>query len=205
MERTVIVTISNEYGTRALSIAKLAAVQLGYEFIDRQLPVVVAKRLRVTPEDVEAAEDSSRSIGEMLISGLEVATPEITPNLGETFDAECLREVQNAVREYAAHGNVVIAGRGASAILGRRADVLRVFMHAPRDWRVHSVMDLFGEDEKTAAAEVERIDKARRAYLRDWYSVDFGSPANYDLSIDTSTFGIEASAALIVEAVRARA
>lgn len=201
----MIVTISNEYGTRALSIAKLAAVQLGYDYVDRQLPVVVAKRLRVTPEEVEAAEEATRSLGERLLSGLEVATPEVTPNLGETFDAACLREVQTAVRDYAAQGNVVIAGRGAGVILGRRADVLRVFMHAPRDWRVHSVMELFGEDEKNASAEVDRIDRARRAHVRDWYGVDFGDPAIYDLSIDTATFGIEASAELIVAAVRARA
>ena len=42
------------------------------------------------------------------------------------------------VREYAAHGNVVIVGRGAGAILGRRPDVLRVFLYAPRDRRVSS-------------------------------------------------------------------
>lgn len=201
----MIVTISNEYGTSALSIARLAASQLGYEYVDRQLPVVVAKRLRVTPEDVEASEDSARSIGERLLSGLEVATPEVIPNLGETLDAACVREVQNAVRDYAAHGNVVIAGRGAGMILGRRPDVLRVFMHAPRDWRIHTVMDAFGQSEKVAAAEVDRIDRARRAYMRDWYKVDFGNPSIYDLSIDTATFGIDASARLIVDAVNARA
>lgn len=200
----MIVTISNEYGTRALSVAKLVAAELGYEYVDKQLPVVVAKRLRVTLEEVEAAEDSARTIGERLLSGLEVATPEVLPNLGETLDTAMLREVQNAVREYAAHGNVVLVGRGAGAILGRRDDVLRVFMHAPRELRIRTIAEAFEQEERAASAEVDRIDKARRAYLRDWYGVDFGSPALYDLSIDTSSFGVEGSAKLIVQAVRAR-
>jgi cytidylate kinase len=205
VEELVIVTISNEYGTRALSVAKLVAAELGYEYVDQQLPIVVAKRLRVTAEEVEAAEDSARTIGERLLSGLEVATPEVMPNLGETFDAACLREVQSAVREYAASGNVVLIGRGAGVILGRRPDVLRVFMYAPRDWRVHTIMEMFGKNEHVAATEVDRIDRARRAYLRDWYGVDFGNPQIYDLSIDTATFDVDGSAQIVLAAVRARA
>src|SRR5437763_1351411 len=83
------------------------------------LMVVVAKRLNVTPADVEANEDMDRSLGERLLSGLERATPELAESsTAEPFDAEMLRAVQDAVREYAAHGNVVIVGRGAHAILG---------------------------------------------------------------------------------------
>ena len=48
----MIVTISNEYGAGALAVAKRAAETLGYEFVDQQLPVVVAKRLRISPEEV---------------------------------------------------------------------------------------------------------------------------------------------------------
>jgi cytidylate kinase len=65
-------------------------------------------------------------------------------------------------------------------------------------------VEQFGVDEKSAGAEVDRMDRARRAYLRDWYNVDVGSPSIVDLAIDTSTFGEEGSARLIVTAVNAR-
>ena len=81
---------------------------------------------------------------------------------------------------------------------------VRLEDYRPPDWRIERVMEQLGVDEKTATAEVDRIDRARRAHLRDWYQVDVGSSAIVDLAIDTSTFGIEGSVKLIVAAVNAR-
>jgi cytidylate kinase len=201
----VIVTISNQYGAGAGSIAKLAAEILGYDLVERQLPVVVAKRLRITVEEAEEDEVTYRGPGEQFLSGLELSTPELAQLSTEpTFDQEMLRAVQDAVREYASHGNVVIVGRGASAILGRRPDVLRVFLYGPREWRVAYIAEHFRVDAKTAEKEIDRMDKGRAAYLRDWYGLAFGDPDNYDLLIDTSALGDEKSATTIVEAVRTR-
>lgn len=199
----MIVTISNQYGCGAVAIAERAARELGYQFVDRQLPVVVAKRMKISREEARAADETGRSLGARLLSSLEVSTPEISAaTFGETFDDEYVRAVQQAVRDYAARGNVVIAGRAAGVILGRRADVLRVFMYAPREWRIERIAGELGLDPKSAAAEVDRIDRAREAHLRDWYGVSFGKLEIYDLAIDTSTFGPERSASLIVNAVR---
>ncbi len=198
----MIVTISNLYGCGAVAVGQRVAQALHYELIDSQLPVVVAKRMQITPVQAQAVDETGRSLGARLLSSLELATPEVAVSgFGETFDEEYVREVQEAVREFAAHGDVVILGRGAGAILGRRPDVLRVFMYAPRDWRVERVASEYGLDYKAAAAEVDRIDKARRAHLRDWYNVEMGSPAVVDLAIDTATFGEERAAALVIAAV----
>jgi CMP/dCMP kinase len=201
----VIVTISNEYGSGALEIAKRVADVLGYEYVDEQLPVVVAKRLRVTPEAVEANEDAEPTLGERFLSVLERATPELAEaSAAEPLDAELVRAVQEAVREYAAHGNVVIVGRGASAVLGPRPDVLRVFIHAPRAWRVARVAETARTRREVAEAELDRVDRSRTAYMREWYGLRFGDPGNYDLTLDASRLGRAECVALIVAAVRAR-
>jgi cytidylate kinase len=201
----VIVTISNLYGCGAVAIAARVAAELGYELIDSQLPVVVAKRMQISPVQAQAADETGRSLGARLLSSLELATPEVAvTGFGQTFDEEYVREAQEAVREFAAHGNVVIVGRAAGAILGRRPDVVRIFMYAPRDWRIERIVAELGLEYKAAASEVDRIDRARRAHLRDWYNVEIGSPAIVDLGIDTATFGTEGSAKLVIDAVHAR-
>jgi cytidylate kinase len=186
----VIVTISNLYGCGAVAVATRVAAELQYELIDSQLPVVVAKRMQITAVQAQAVDETGRSLG---VSGF-----------GQTFDEEYVREVQEAVREFAAHGNVVIVGRAGGAILGRRPDVVRVFMYGPREWRIERLVSERSLDQKAAAAEIDRIDRARKAHLRDWYNVELGSPEVVDLAIDTSTFGTEGSVALIVAAVHAR-
>lgn len=202
----MIVALSNEYGSGALDVAARVAAALGYAYVDQQLPVVVAKRLQVAPEIVEANEDASPTLGERFLTGLERATPELgEASATEPFDEEVLRAVQAAVRDYAARGNVVIVGRGAGAILGPRADVLRVFMRAAREWRIAHVVETSKVSRDVAMAEVDRVDRARAAYLRDWYGLTFGDPQNYDLCIDVSRLDPAQSTALIVAAVRERA
>lgn len=202
----MVVTISNEYGSGALAIAERVAAELGYECVDRQLPVVVAKRFGISPEEVEANEDTARTLGERWLTSLERATPELAvSSTVPPFDEALLGAVQEAVREYAARGNVVILGRGAGAILGRDPGVLRVFVHAPREWRVERVVAAFGIERKAAEAEVDRIDHMRAAYVNDWYGARFGDPSNYDLCIDTSRFDERQSVDTIVSAVRIRA
>jgi CMP/dCMP kinase len=201
----VIVTVSNEYGSGALAIAARVAGELGYAFVDQQLPVVVAKRLRIAPQDVDASEDAQRSLGERILSSLERATPELAQaSADEPFDEALVRAVQEAVRDYAARGNAVIVGRGASAILGARPDVLRVFMHAPREWRIARVVEATGIRPDAAEAEVDRVDRARVAHLYEWYGVTFGDARAYDMCIDTSRLDAAQSAAAIVAAARAR-
>jgi cytidylate kinase len=201
----VIVTISNLFGCGARAIAQLAAAELGYEVIDRELPVVVAKRMQISDAQAEAADETGRSLGSRLLSSLELATPEITvTNFGQTFDDDYVREVQEAVREFAARGNVIIMGRAGGAILGRRPDLVRVFLYAPREWRIERLTIEAGIDRKAAEFEVDRIDRARSAHLRDWYRVEQGSPSIVDLGIDTSSFSATECAKLIAAAVRAR-
>jgi len=199
----MIVTISNEYGCGARASAEGAARTLEYRFVDKELPVVVAKRLLTSPEAVDAAEDTSRNLGERLIFGLEAGTPELASGTETTasFNKDVLNAVAQVVREFAAQGNVVLFGRGSNAILGRREDVLRIFMHAPKAWRIAHIASAGHVDEKTAASEVDRVDRARRAYMRENYDIEWGDPRYYDLSIDTAHFGPHRARALIAAAV----
>ena len=201
----MVITVSNLYGCGALAIAQRVAERLGLEYVDEQLPVVVAKRLRTTPEAVESAEDLGATVGERMLRGLELGTPEVSSSQrGPSFDEACLREVQEAVREYAAHGNVVLIGRGAGAILGRRPDVVRVLMHAPRDWRIQHLVDAYHVSEAAATAEVDRIDRARAKHMEATYGLKWIEARNYDLCLDVASLGTERCIEAIVSAVRTR-
>ena len=113
--------------------------------------------------------------------------------------------VADAVNAYARRGNCVIVGRGAWAILRDRQDVVRVFMHAPREWRIVHIVAETHVSTEAAAAEIERVDRARVAYIKEWYGRSFADARNYDLVLDTSRIPPAQCAAAIVAAVRGRA
>ena len=199
----MIVTVSNEYGCGALAIAAHAARELGYRYVDEQLPVVVAKRLRISRERVDATEDSTRSLGERMMESLERATPELAQaSAALPLDDDLVGAVADAVNAYARRGNCVIIGRGAWAILRGRQDVLRVFMRAPREWRVAHIVEETQLSREAAAAEIERVDRARVAYIKEWYGLTFGDARNYDIALDTSRISPARCSAAIVAAVR---
>jgi cytidylate kinase len=202
----MVITISNLYGTGAPHIARRAAEALSYRYIDRQLPVVVATRLRISPEQVEENEDTGRSLSERLLTGLERGTPELgEASLAPAFDRELVDAVAQAVREFADTGDCVIVGRGGAQVLKGRPDVMRVFIHAPRQWRVERLIAAFGSARTIVEAEIDRVDRMRAEYVNDWYGAKFGDPGNYDLCIDSSAFDQQDATELILTAVRLRA
>jgi cytidylate kinase len=204
--RVVIVTISREYGAAGLAVAYGTASALGYELLTDDLPATVAARLGTSLEEVAARVQSQPSLSERMISDLGAATPEIFSSgvhAGDDFDEEVRRDIETAIRERADADDVVILGRLASAFLSGRSNLLRVFLTAPREWRVERLIETFGFTREQAARELERTDIERRRLAKDRYKLVWGDPRSYDLVIDTSRFGIDGAVAVIFAAARA--
>jgi cytidylate kinase len=200
----MIVTISRSYGADGLAVSRRVAEQLGYRLIDEQLPVVAASRLGTSADVVQTAAERPRGFGERVLEQLGGGLPEAAqPPSEDRFPAELRNAIEQAIREEAADGDAVILGRMAAAVLGPRPDVLRVFLYAPLFWRIAHVAESLGVSEGEARAEIARIDEARRTYAREGYGVAWGDPRTYDLLLDSSRFGVDGTASVIVAAVRA--
>jgi cytidylate kinase len=200
----VIVTVSRAYGASALAVSRAVAEQLGYRLVDEQLPVLASWRLGTSPDVVQTVSERPRGFRQRVLEQLGGGVPEASqPPAADDFPADTRRAIEEAVREEAAAGDAVIVGRMGGTILGARPDVLRVFVKAPLDWRAAHVAESLAIDEAAARAEIARIDEARRAYAREGYRVTWGDPRNYDLVVDTSRFGVDGTAGVIVAAVRA--
>ncbi|MBV8749767.1 MAG: cytidylate kinase-like family protein, partial [Candidatus Eremiobacteraeota bacterium] len=172
--------------------------------VDEQLPVVAAWRLGTSAEYVETVAERPRKYGERVLEQLGGGVPEaVQPPARDDVSVETRGAIEGAVREEAAGGDAVIVGRMAGAVLGRRSDVLRVFVHAPLEWRIAHIAESLHVDEATARAEIARIDEASKTYAREGYRVSWNDPRIYDLVLDTARFGVDVSAAIVVAAARA--
>jgi cytidylate kinase len=123
------------------------------------------------------------------------------PVLPNDFDDSVRIEIERTIRERSTAGNIVILGRNAGAVLGRRPDLVRVYLCAEREWRARRLVDAFGQSRESALADMDRIDAARRKISKERYKLAMGDARGYDLTIDVSRFGIEGAIALVLDAV----
>lgn len=203
----MIVTVSREYGAGGLAVADAVAASLGYELVTDQFLAGVAAELGTSSEDVDARAESEPPLPERILAGLEEGTADavvqVAPGPASGFDESVRRGIELAMRERARGGDVVILGRLGSAVLAGMPGLVRAFIHADRAWRIERIAESFGFDRERAAAEVDRVDTARRRVAADRYGVVWGDRRHYDVIVASSRLGIDGAAAAVVAAVRA--
>ena len=101
-----------------------------------------------------------------------------------------------AINMIADMGACVIVGRAADYVLRNRKNVVRIFIHAPKDYRVKKVMEMYGDTEQEGKKSIARSDSARGTYYKSISGHVWGDPHQYELSVDSS-IGPEKTAELI--------
>ncbi len=203
---SITVTVSREYGAAALAVARALEARTGFHLVEDQIAAAVAARLQISEESVVEHLETPPPLGERILSGLLGGVPEIGTgphpsalDLGRNVRSE----IEATIRQVAEEGDAIIVGWIANMILGPRPDVLRVFLHAPLDWRIARIIESFHLDANAARREVERVDSERRTFAKTEYRLAYGDPHQYDLVLDTARFGIEGTADVIADAVDA--
>ncbi len=207
-----VVTISRQYGAGGSSVAATVASELGAEVVDKKLIEEVAKRLSLQPSDVAAEEERPRTILESLVRSFSTLEPGMgagwTPPYPDPFydpRKEIIHLTEQVIREVAQSGNVVIVGRGAGFVLGDRSNNFRVFLRAPDEVRLKTLMDRFGLAEDVTRRQMHETDSNRAAYIKQLYGRDWCDPDDYDLVVNTGSISYQTAAAMILAGARGRA
>lgn len=91
----------------------------------------------------------------------------------------------------------MIVGRCANHIL---LDRTSVFIYAPFETRVKTIMERLDREEKSARKLVKRMDKERKAYYEFFTDENWLDMEQYDLCIDSSRFTTEEIVKILKEA-----
>ena len=180
----VIITIAREHGSSGKQIGKCVANALGIPFYYKEMITLAAKESGLNRE---------------FISDIHKNSPDIMRDLYLSSNAvQYAIKAQDAIiREIAENGSCVIVGRAADYILKDYDNVVRIFIHAPQDYRIQRVMDVYGDTPKEARVNIERSDKARASYYEHISGTHWGDARNYELTVASSD-GVEKTAQFIV-------
>jgi cytidylate kinase len=206
-----IVTISRQFGAGGSSVAGLVASELGAEVVDKKLIEEVARRLSIRPSDVEAEDERPRTLLERLVRSFSVLEPGFgmgwtPPYPDPLYDSrkDIIHLTENVIREVAEGGNVVIVGRGAGFVLRDRPGVYRVFLRAPDDARVKTLMAREGFSDAEARRKMHETDSNRAAYIKQLYGHDWCDVDEYDMILNAGRISYETAAQMILCGVRDR-
>ncbi len=194
------ITISREYGSGGGEIAARLATLLGWELIDHEVVVRVARMLHVSEKEAEDHDECVESLATRILKSLRPAHPvmPVTVDIPLAIDSHAFYEARCQVIEGAvASGHVVIVGRGAQAHLAQRRDVLHVRIVAPLEARIAYVMSREGLDREAAQARILRKDQERVRYLETFYHQHPGDPHLYDLVLNTAILDLESAVDII--------
>ena len=183
-----IITVSRESGSGGRTIGKQVAKELGIPCYDNELIQKIASESGFDEHYVKDAGEydsggflsifSSRAFGDT--------------NADLIWKAQCKIILQLAEKE-----PCVIVGRCADYILRDKADCLRVFIHADKDFRMNRIIKVYGETDIPTEQRLKEKDKRRAAYHRFYTNMKWGQSKNYDISINSGTQGIDLCAEII--------
>ena len=169
----VIITIAREHGSEGKQIGKLVAEKLGIPFYYKEMTALAAQ---------EAGLDKA------FVSDINANSPAILHELylSTKVIQQAVIAQETIIRRIAENGSCVIVGRAADWVLREHPHVKRIFIHAPTDFRIRSIMERYGDTRESAAANIRHSDEARAAYYRSISGQEWGDPHAYELCVDAS-------------------
>src|SRR6266849_92743 len=204
-----VITITRQYASGGSEVARLVAAELRWDVIDNEFVDQVARRVGLPADTVAQRDERAPGLLERLARTLAAGSPELfiatagVPRV-DPDEAAIVRVTERVIAEAAAHGRIVLVGRGAQAVLAQRLDALHVYVVAPKPWRMKLAVEHLGVNPAEVDKVVDETDRQRDQYVRTYYGRQRQDVVNYDMVLTTEKLGIDGAAALVVAEVHRR-
>lgn len=201
----LVVTIARTMGAGGSLVGRRLAERLQIRYLDREILVEAARRLKRDPEALESLDERHLSFWErtrLAYAGGAPEAPYLPPPIA--VDDMDLFDTQKAImREAAERGSAVVVGRASFAVLAGLPGHLSVFLHAPLADRVRRVQKIYRLGSLEEAREVvEQCDQDRERFVKAASGLAWRDLGNYHLCLDTSRLGTAGAVEILVQACR---
>lgn len=169
----VIITIAREHGTAGKQIGQLVAEKLNIPCYYKEMTAIAAKESGLASEFISNINSDENAIMRELY-------------LSTSAIQQAIIAQDKVIKMIADAGSCVIVGRSADYVLRHRKNLVRIFIYAPKEYRIKKVMEMYGDTQDEGKKNIERSDMARATYYRNISGKKWGDPHQYELCIDSS-------------------
>ena len=193
IEKCPVITISREYGALGRTLAAKLSERLGIPYYDRDFVKKTAEESGYAVEDVEHEGEelsgSSRVLNKILNSAVSYSS---------SYDG--IYKAQKKVVLQLAQNPCIIVGRCADHILREEGkNVFCVYLYASVKDRLDHVAELAENGTMSIEKYIEKRDKLRKTYYKQYTVHEMGNANNYNICFDTGRINAETCADIIID------
>lgn len=197
--RHLVITIGCEYGAKGNAIGRKIAEDLNIKFYNRELVDEIIEEVGIPKEIMEKVEEGGTIAGK----GAEGDVRGSFSKYADLTD-RAIHVQKQIIRKLAEKESCVIIGRSADYILkdSDKINLLRAFIYAPDDVRIHNIMESHNLTEKDA--RILLLEKDKRYHKRHLALTgsNRGDRHKRDMLIDSSLLGVDGTAELIEDVAK---
>ena len=181
----LIITIGREFGSGGHIIGERLAEYYDIPLYDRDLLKMVSEENDIDYEEIEEYEEKPVNVFlSRTVHGFSSSLQDAIAHLEFDF-----------IQEHADLGeSFVVVGRCAEEALKDYDNAIKIFVLGDYDAKVRQIMWQFSLSKEDAEDLIRDTDKKRKSYHNHFCETKWGDSRNYDISINSSRFGIEGTA-----------
>jgi len=196
-----VITISRQLGSGGAYVGQQLANSLNAFYADREIIRRAAKQLSVLEDDVEFRDEKNSSFWQTYLKSNSTGFPGgyIFPQVYIPTDRELFEAESQILKHIAKERSAVIIGRCGNHIFCDHPNHLSIFLHADKAFRNDRIQKLYKISAEAAEKMITKNDKERAQYNLTFTGKDWTDARYYDISLDTSKFGLDESTELILK------
>ena len=202
-DKNIIICVGRQLGSGGHDIARMLALDFNAKYYDRELLNLAAKESGFSEKYFEQNDERKGILRGLLNLGAAHVSSGSVYN--SSFSQESLFKFQSdAIIKAADEGSCVFVGRCADYVLRERNNVVSVFITASKRFRIEQIMAKQGMDVGAANKFIKQCESQRAAFYNYYTGKKWGAAESYDLCIDASILGLQATEKLIADFIRKR-
>jgi cytidylate kinase len=196
-----VITIARGFGSGGQSIAKILSENLSVPVYYNQIAKMASEYSGLSENLFNRSEEKFK--GSSLLKRLKL-TPDLetvfTPSENKFVSEDNLFNIQaKIIRELAKTESCIIIGKCANFLLADCKNVVSIYIEAPREFCVKSVINNLGVTPEEAHSLIKKTDKYRAEYYKYYTGGHkWTDPVAYDMTLNTGRISFKESSEIIM-------
>lgn len=195
MNTQMIISISREFGSGGHEIAQRLAEHYDLPLLDNNLLSEIAAEKHLDIDEFSGLDEKKK------VYGLSRTVRDISSSLEENV---AYLQFDHLKKKAESGESFVVVGRCSEEILKDYPGLISVFILGDKSNKVKRIMERYQVSEREAAKLIREKDNGRKQYHNSFCKGKWGKSTNYNLSINSSKLGIDATVKFLISYIDLR-